>query len=116
MTSYKIHIIVTFSEELNFNNKELCTKYVATLSQNTPNKVKENNNKIKYTYLKADLIAGLFGIAFDSVGRSHCWRVNGTIVSNYESVTSVVQLQPIKNGTTCDDRARQGGETMQIAG
>ena len=85
-------------------------------SKGLPNKVNENKIIIKYTYLEADLIAGLFGIAFDSVGRSHGWSVNGTIVSNYESVTSVVQLQPIKNGTTCDDRARQGGETMQIAG
>lgn len=66
-----------------------------SLSQNTPNKVKENNNKIKYTYLKADLIAGLFGIAFDGVGRSHSWGVDGTIVGNDESVTSIVQFQPI---------------------
>ena len=48
-----------------------------------------------YTYLKADLIAGLFGIAFDGVGRSHSWGVDGTIVGNDESVTSIVQFQPI---------------------
>ena len=64
------------------------------------------------TYLEADFIAGLFGTAFDSVGRGHGWSVDGTIVSNYESVTSIVQLEPIKNGTTCDDGPRQGGETM----
>ena len=49
----------------------------------------------KYTYLEADLIAGLFGIAFDGVGRSHSWGVDGTIVGNDESVTSIVQFQPI---------------------
>ena len=48
-----------------------------------------------FSYLKADLIAGLFGIAFDGVGRSHSWGVDGTIVGNDESVTSIVQFQPI---------------------
>ena len=67
---------------------------------------------LKNTYIEADLIAGLFGITFDSVGCGHGWSIDGTIVSNYESVTSIVQLKPIKNGTTCDDRARQGGETV----
>ena len=63
-------------------------------------------------YLKTDLIVGLFGIALYSVGRGHSRSVDCTVVCNDEAVTSVVQFQPIKNGTTCDDGTRQVGEPV----
>ena len=78
---YKVFVQQLFNLELVGDDSGCCTS--TTLKS------------CDFSYLKADLIVGLFGIAFDGVGRSHSRGVDGTIVGNDESVASIVQFQPI---------------------
>ena len=65
-------------------------------------------------YLEADLIIRLFGISFCSISCGYCRSINGTILGNDESMASVVQLQPVEDGATCDDWTCQAGKPMQV--
>ena len=65
-------------------------------------------------YLEADLIIRLFGISFSSISRGYCRSINGTILGNDEPMASVVQLQPVEDGATCDDWTCQAGKPMQV--
>ena len=65
-------------------------------------------------YLEADLIIRLFGISFCSISCGYCRSINGTILGNDESMASIVQLQPVEDGATCDDWTCQAGKPMQV--
>ena len=65
-------------------------------------------------YLEADLIIRLFGISFCSISCGYCRSINSTILGNDESMASIVQLQPVEDGATCDDWTCQAGKPMQV--
>ena len=71
-------------------------------------------NNQKHTYLKAYFIWGLLLILLDGVGRRDRRSVDRPVLADYESVASVVELEPVENGPAGDYGADESGESLEI--
>ena len=71
----------------------ILTIYFCTLCFTIIDLIKPYPSYQTLSYLKADLVLSLLGVALDGVGRRHRWRVDVAVIRHDQTVAPVVHLQ-----------------------